>query len=61
MQNSGLGVALATAHLGPLAAIPSAFGAVWHNISGPIIASYWARRPIPNESKQQVSIEKKHA
>ncbi|WP_144510968.1 bile acid:sodium symporter family protein [Bacillus sp. FJAT-22090] len=45
MQNSGLGVALATAHLGPLAALPSALGAVWHNISGPILATYWSKRP----------------
>ena len=43
MQNSGLGVALATAHLGPLAALPSALGAVWHNISGPIIATIWSK------------------
>lgn len=46
MQNSGLGVALATAHLGPLAALPSTFGAVWHNISGPIIASIWSKRKV---------------
>jgi BASS family bile acid:Na+ symporter len=49
MQNSGLGVALATAHLGPLAALPSALGAVWHNISGPILASYWSKRPVNDE------------
>ncbi|MBS4211291.1 bile acid:sodium symporter family protein [Neobacillus rhizophilus] len=45
MQNSGLGVALATAHFGPLAAIPSVCGAVWHNITGPILATYWSKRP----------------
>ena len=45
MQNSGLGVSLAKAHFAdPMTALPSAFGAVWHNISGPIIASYWASR-----------------
>ena len=49
MQNSGLGVALATAHLGPLAALPSALGAVWHNISGPILATYWSKRPVNDE------------
>lgn len=48
MQNSGLGVALATAHLGPLAALPSAIAAVWHNISGPIIATYWAKKETDN-------------
>lgn len=44
MQNSGLGVALATAHFSPLAALPSVWGAIWHNISGPIIATFWANK-----------------
>ncbi|MFA1822985.1 bile acid:sodium symporter family protein [Virgibacillus oceani] len=44
MQNSGLGVSLATVHFEPLAALPSAAAAVWHNITGPIIATYWAKR-----------------
>ncbi|TKH07517.1 bile acid:sodium symporter family protein [Peribacillus simplex] len=39
MQNSGLGVALAAAHFSPLAAVPSAIFSVWHNISGPILAT----------------------
>ncbi len=43
MQNSGLGVALATAHFSPLAAVPSAIFSVWHNISGPIIATVFQR------------------
>ncbi|MCS0671498.1 bile acid:sodium symporter family protein [Cytobacillus firmus] len=45
MQNSGLGVALATAHFGPLAALPSVLAAAWHNISGPILATYWSKKP----------------
>ncbi len=46
MQNSGLGVSLAKAHFAaePMTALPSAFAAVWHNISGPIIATIWANR-----------------
>src|SRR5699024_6411219 len=44
MQNSGLGVALATAHFGALAALPSAIGVVLHNISGPVLASFWSKR-----------------
>ena len=44
MQNSGLGAALATAHFSPLAALPSAIFSVWHNISGPILVSFWNRR-----------------
>ncbi|ERL99695.1 sodium transporter [Brucella intermedia 229E] len=43
MQNSGLGAALANAHFSPLAAVPSAVFSVWHNISGALIASYYAR------------------
>lgn len=45
MQNSGLGVALATAHFAtmPLAALPSAIFSFWHNISGPIVATIFLR------------------
>ena len=45
MQNSGLGVALATAHFAtmPLAALPSAIFSFWHNISGPIVATIFHR------------------
>ncbi|WP_047152723.1 bile acid:sodium symporter family protein [Aneurinibacillus tyrosinisolvens] len=43
MQNSGLGVAIATAHFSPLAAVPSAIFSVWHNISGSTLASIFSR------------------
>ncbi len=43
MQNSGLGVALATAHFTPTTALPSAFYSLWHNISGPALAAWWRR------------------
>ncbi len=42
MQNSGLGVALAMAYFSPLSAVPSAIFSVWHNISGPILATIFA-------------------
>ncbi|WP_017729070.1 bile acid:sodium symporter family protein [Halalkalibacterium ligniniphilum] len=45
MQNSGLGASLAMAHFSPIAALPSAIFSVWHNISGPFLASFWSRRP----------------
>lgn len=45
MQNSGLSASLATAHFTPLAALPAALFSVWHNVSGSILASYWAKRP----------------
>ncbi|MFC5447806.1 bile acid:sodium symporter family protein [Paenibacillus aestuarii] len=44
MQNSGLGAALAAAHFSPLAAVPSALFSVWHNLSGSILATWFARR-----------------
>lgn len=53
MQNSGLGVALATAHFGPLAALPSVLAAAWHNISGPILATYWSKKPAVQREEDQ--------
>lgn len=46
MQNSGLGAALAKGHFAamPLVAVPSAIFSVWHNISGSLLASYWAAK-----------------
>lgn len=44
MQNSGLGSALAMAHFAPVAAVPSALFSVWHNISGPLLATWWGKR-----------------
>ena len=44
MQNSGLGVALARAHFGAIAALPSAIFSVWHNISGSALAWWWRRQ-----------------
>lgn len=45
MQNSGLAVALAVAHFSPLTALPAALFSIWHNISGPLLAGIWRRRP----------------
>lgn len=47
MQNSGLAVALANGlaskgAIDPIAAVPGAIFSVWHNISGPIIATIFA-------------------
>lgn len=49
MQNSGLGVALAMAHFSPLSAVPSAIFSVWHNISGPILATIFANMKDEDE------------
>ncbi|WP_291328335.1 bile acid:sodium symporter family protein [Desulfovibrio sp. UCD-KL4C] len=39
MQNSGLGVALATKYFGASSALPGALFSLWHNISGVFIAN----------------------
>ncbi|WCK52826.1 bile acid:sodium symporter family protein [Aneurinibacillus sp. Ricciae_BoGa-3] len=56
MQNSGLGVAIATAHFSPLAAVPSAIFSVWHNISGSILASIFSRMKDRKEQKTDDNI-----
>lgn len=42
MQNSGLATSLALLHFSAAAAIPGAIFSVWHNISGSIVANFWA-------------------
>ncbi|WP_330631261.1 bile acid:sodium symporter family protein [Halocatena halophila] len=42
LQNSGLAVALATAHFSPAVALPAALFSVWHNVTGPALASYFS-------------------
>lgn len=44
VENSGLAVALALAHLDPIAAIPGAIFSVWHNLSGSVLATYWVKK-----------------
>ena len=53
MQNSGLAAALARSTISPLAALPAALFSVWHNLSGSLLAGYWAGRPAvpPTGSK----------
>ena len=53
MQNSGLGVALAMAHFDPLSAVPSAIFSVWHNISGPILATIFANMKDEEEVAEE--------
>lgn len=44
MQNSGLSVALAVQYFGAAAALPGAVFSIWHNLSGSLLAGWWARR-----------------
>ena len=46
MQNSGLATVLAIKYFGSLAALAGAFFSIWHNISGPILASIWKRKNL---------------
>ena len=48
MQNSGLATALAMKYFGPLSALAGAFFSIWHNISGPILASFWKKKNYNN-------------
>lgn len=44
MQNSGMAASLAILYFNPAAAIPGAIFSVWHNVSGSIVANYFARK-----------------
>lgn len=44
MQNSGLAVALANQFFSAAAALPGALFSIWHNLSGSVLAAWWARR-----------------
>lgn len=47
MQNSGLGVVLATQHFAsPLTALPSAISATVHSLFGAVLAARWRARPV---------------
>ena len=53
MQNSALGVALASVHFAasPMTALPSAVGALWHNITGPVVATFFQKWRAADEKK----------
>lgn len=45
MQNSGLAVALAVKFFGSAAALPGALFSILHNVTGSLLASFWAKTP----------------
>jgi BASS family bile acid:Na+ symporter len=45
MQNSGLAATLGKLYFTPIAALPGALFSVWHNLSGSLLAGYWAGKP----------------
>ncbi len=58
MENGGLAMALALAHLAPLAFIPAAIFNLVHNLTGPILASYWREQ---EEKKELAAADRKDA
>jgi BASS family bile acid:Na+ symporter len=51
MQNSGLAATLGKLYFSPLAALPGALFSVWHNLSGSVLAGYWAGKPARGSSR----------
>ena len=58
MQNSGLAAGLAMKYFDPIAAVPGAIFSVWHNISGSLLASYWAAKAAKEERHGQEGQDK---
>jgi BASS family bile acid:Na+ symporter len=51
MQNSGLAATLGKLYFTPIAALPGALFSVWHNLSGSLLAGYWAGRPAKGSTR----------
>jgi BASS family bile acid:Na+ symporter len=57
MQNSGLGVSLATTFFSAATALPGAIFSLWHNLSGIALAGYWRGRGDGFEGLDTADIE----
>lgn len=53
LQNSGLATALAMKFFTPASAVAGTLFSVWHNLSGALLAGYWAKRPLPTETTEK--------
>ncbi|GAL04021.1 sodium-dependent transporter [Photobacterium aphoticum] len=53
LQNSGLATALALKFFTPASAIAGTIFSVWHNISGSLLAGYWAKRACKPADKEK--------
>jgi bile acid:Na+ symporter, BASS family len=49
------GVALASVHFTPLAALPSAFASLWQLITGTVLASRWGKKNPENDQEQDTA------
>jgi len=57
MENGGLAMALALAHLDPLTAVPAAIFNVMHNLTGPALASYWRSKAEKADIAASATVE----
>lgn len=57
LQNSGLAVTLAAALFSPTVALAPALFSVWHNITGPGLASYFVRKETGGDKKTKLPTE----
>jgi len=55
LQNSGLAVALATSLFSPAAALVPALFSVWHNVSGPALASFFTWRDDATDGSRKTA------
>jgi bile acid:Na+ symporter, BASS family len=55
MQNSGLSVALAIKHFTAVGALPGAIFSIWHNLSGALLAGYWAKKSSQDPIKSEMT------
>lgn len=53
MQNSGMAASLAVMYFNPAAAIPGAIFSVWQNISGSLVANFFAHRDEKMEAHKE--------
>lgn len=57
LQNSGLATALTMKFFTPASAVAGTIFSIWHNLSGSLLAGYWAKRPNANEEIVQQTVK----
>lgn len=57
LQNSGLATALAMKFFTPASAVAGTIFSIWHNLSGSVLAGYWAKRPEANDEMIQETVK----
>lgn len=53
LQNSGLAAALAMKFFTPVSAVPGTIFSIWHNLSGSLLAGYWAKKSTFSKQELQ--------